>query len=81
MFYYNRYFLQRPFLKWICFPVPVHYNISKITIFGATPPPPVFLLGQIEILVYRVFCREFNSEQPLFEVCFYKIRILCNLQP
>ncbi len=34
-FWYNCYFLQNSVLKWIYFPIPIHYNISKVVIFGA----------------------------------------------
>ncbi len=35
IFGYNAYFWQGRILKWVYFPIFVHYNISKMAIFGA----------------------------------------------
>ncbi len=41
IFLYNGYFWQWWALKWICFPISIHYNISKTGIFGAPSSTPV----------------------------------------
>ncbi len=46
-----RIFLQRSALKLTYFPIPMHYNISKIAIFETLDP----LLGKIELCILEVF--------------------------
>ncbi len=64
--------------KWIYFPIFEHYNISKNNNLWSSL---ALHLGEIDVCAHWLFCKEFNTQQLLFETFLDIIHIFGSVEP